>query len=93
MIAETFLTTGSWRGGDTVGADREFVWVLDPIDGTRAFIGGFPLFTNLARCTSANPFSAASAPRRRANGGWGRRWARAGPPSAVRHWATARRRR
>ena len=29
------------------GADREFVWVLDPIDGTRAFVGGFPMFTNL----------------------------------------------
>ena len=29
------------------GADRDFVWVLDPIDGTRAFIGGFPMFTNL----------------------------------------------
>lgn len=32
---------------DSVGADRDFVWVLDPIDGTRAFVGGFPLFTNL----------------------------------------------
>lgn len=30
-----------------MGADREFVWVLDPIDGTRAFVGGFPMFTNL----------------------------------------------
>lgn len=32
---------------ESVGADRDFVWVLDPIDGTRAFIGGFPMFTNL----------------------------------------------
>ena len=31
----------------SVGADRDFVWVLDPIDGTRAFVGGFPMFTNL----------------------------------------------
>lgn len=26
------------------GADRRFVWVLDPIDGTRSFITGMPLF-------------------------------------------------
>ncbi|MAV48074.1 MAG: histidinol phosphate phosphatase [Alphaproteobacteria bacterium TMED89] len=32
---------------DSVGVDRDFVWVLDPIDGTRAFVGGFPMFTNL----------------------------------------------
>jgi len=24
------------------GADREFVWVIDPVDGTRAFISGLP---------------------------------------------------
>ena len=29
------------------GLDRRFVWVLDPIDGTRSFITGMPLFTNL----------------------------------------------
>lgn len=27
--------------------DAEYVWVLDPIDGTRAFISGLPLWTNL----------------------------------------------
>lgn len=27
--------------------DAEFVWVLDPIDGTRAFINGIPLFATL----------------------------------------------
>lgn len=32
---------------DSLGIDRDFVWVLDPIDGTRAFVGGFPMFTNL----------------------------------------------
>ena len=48
MIAETFPDHGIvGEEGDTIGADRDFVWVLDPIDGTRAFIGGFPLFTNL----------------------------------------------
>ncbi len=36
--------------GEEYGADRpdaEFVWVLDPIDGTRAFIAGLPLWTTL----------------------------------------------
>ena len=28
-------------------ADAEFVWVLDPIDGTRAFISGLPVWTTL----------------------------------------------
>ncbi len=28
----------------TRGAEAEYVWVLDPIDGTRAFITGRPLF-------------------------------------------------
>ncbi|MEZ5863868.1 MAG: inositol monophosphatase family protein [Geminicoccaceae bacterium] len=27
--------------------DSRFVWVLDPIDGTKSFITGFPLFNNL----------------------------------------------
>lgn len=27
--------------------DAETVWVLDPIDGTRSFVAGVPLFTNL----------------------------------------------
>ena len=27
--------------------DAEFVWVLDPIDGTRGFVAGFPLWTTL----------------------------------------------
>ncbi len=36
--------------GEEEGEDRpdaEFVWVLDPIDGTRAFISGLPLWTTL----------------------------------------------
>ena len=41
-----------WCGviGEEYGEDRpdaEFVWVLDPIDGTRAFISGLPLWTTL----------------------------------------------
>jgi histidinol phosphatase-like enzyme (inositol monophosphatase family) len=27
--------------------DAEYVWVLDPVDGTRAFISGLPVWTNL----------------------------------------------
>src|SRR3569623_1897967 len=36
--------------GEEYGRDRpdaEFVWVLDPIDGTRAFISGLPVWTTL----------------------------------------------
>lgn len=36
--------------GEEYGEDRpdaEYVWVLDPIDGTRAFIAGLPLWTTL----------------------------------------------
>src|SRR5690242_11227901 len=36
--------------GEEYGEDRpdaEFVWVLDPVDGTRAFIAGLPLWMTL----------------------------------------------
>ncbi len=36
--------------GEEYGDDRpesEFVWVLDPVDGTRAFLAGLPLWTTL----------------------------------------------
>jgi histidinol phosphatase-like enzyme (inositol monophosphatase family) len=36
--------------GEEFGSDRpdaEFVWVLDPIDGTAAFVAGLPLWTHL----------------------------------------------
>jgi len=36
---------GEEYGEDRAGAD--FVWVLDPIDGTRAYISGIPLWTTL----------------------------------------------
>lgn len=35
----------------TEGRDAEFVWVLDPIDGTKAFITGNPLFGTLIALT------------------------------------------
>lgn len=31
--------------------DAEYVWVLDPIDGTRAFVNGIPLFGTLIALT------------------------------------------
>jgi histidinol phosphatase-like enzyme (inositol monophosphatase family) len=36
--------------GEEMGEDRpdaEFVWVIDPVDGTRAFVAGLPLWTTL----------------------------------------------
>ena len=43
-----FPTHGIW--GEEFGPDRadaEYLWVLDPIDGTRAFVTGRPLFGTL----------------------------------------------
>ena len=48
LIAERFPEHGVI--GEEYGEDRpdaEFVWVLDPIDGTRAFIAGLPVWTTL----------------------------------------------
>jgi myo-inositol-1(or 4)-monophosphatase len=48
MIAEKFPSHGIL--GEEFGSDRvdsEFVWVLDPIDGTKSFITGVPLFGTL----------------------------------------------
>ena len=48
LIAEGFPAHGIF--GEEYGADRadaEFVWVLDPIDGTKSFISGVPLFGTL----------------------------------------------
>lgn len=48
MIAERFPDHGVI--GEEYGADRpdaEHVWVLDPVDGTRAFVAGLPLWTSL----------------------------------------------
>ena len=45
--------------GEEYGKDRpdsEFVWVLDPIDGTKSFITGRPLFgTLIALCRNGTP--------------------------------------
>ena len=48
LIAERFPEHGVI--GEEYGEDRpdaEFVWVLDPIDGTRAFVSGLPVWTTL----------------------------------------------
>jgi histidinol phosphatase-like enzyme (inositol monophosphatase family) len=48
LISERFPSHGVI--GEEYGEDRpeaEFVWVLDPVDGTRAFIAGLPLWTTL----------------------------------------------
>src|ERR1019366_1701639 len=48
LIAERFPDHGVI--GEEFGEDRsdaEFVWVLDPIDATRAFIAGLPVWTTL----------------------------------------------
>jgi histidinol phosphatase-like enzyme (inositol monophosphatase family) len=48
LLAERFPAHGIW--GEEFGADRpdaEYLWVLDPIDGTRAFVTGRPLFGTL----------------------------------------------
>ena len=48
FLAERFPSHGIW--GEEFGADRpdaEWLWLLDPIDGTRAFVTGRPLFGTL----------------------------------------------
>lgn len=35
------------------GLDREFVWVIDPIDGTKAFVGGLDVYGTLISLTRA----------------------------------------
>lgn len=57
IIGETFPDHGML--GEEYGEDRadaEYVWVLDPIDGTKSFITGKPLFgTLIALCERGVP--------------------------------------
>ena len=57
LIGEAFPHHGVI--GEEYGPDRpdaEFVWVLDPIDGTKSFITGRPLFgTLIALCRNGKP--------------------------------------
>ena len=55
LIAERYPDHGVI--GEEYGEDRpdaELVWVLDPIDGTRAFIAGLPLWTTLIALRQEN---------------------------------------
>lgn len=48
LLRERFPDHGIW--GEEFGPDRadaDYLWVLDPIDGTRAFVTGRPLFGTL----------------------------------------------
>ena len=48
LIAERYPDHGVI--GEEYGEDRpdaEFVWVVDPVDGTRAFVAGLPVWTTL----------------------------------------------
>jgi histidinol phosphatase-like enzyme (inositol monophosphatase family) len=48
LIAERFPDHGILgEEHENVGLDREHVWVIDPIDGTRAFISGLPVWGTL----------------------------------------------
>lgn len=48
MIAATYPDHGIFGEEQGVeGIDRRHVWVIDPIDGTKSFISGFPLFGTL----------------------------------------------
>jgi myo-inositol-1(or 4)-monophosphatase len=52
LIAEHFPTHGVL--GEEFGNERtdaEYVWVLDPIDGTKSFIGGMPVWGTLIALT------------------------------------------
>ena len=54
LIAERFPSHGVI--GEEFGREREeaeFVWVLDPIDGTKSFISGVPLFGTLIALAQA----------------------------------------
>ncbi|WP_176082858.1 histidinol-phosphatase [Martelella sp. HB161492] len=48
LISEVFPDHGILgEEHGNVGLDREYVWVIDPIDGTRAFISGLPVWGTL----------------------------------------------
>ena len=51
LIRATFPTHGIQGEEFATEAGAEFTWVLDPIDGTKSFISGFPLFGALIALT------------------------------------------
>ena len=57
MIEGTYPEHGiSGEEYGDIRMDADYVWVLDPIDGTKAFLNGIPVFTNLIGLTfQGNP--------------------------------------
>lgn len=57
LIRKEFPTHGIFgEEGERVNTSAPLQWVLDPIDGTRAFMAGYPLFTTLiALCENGVP--------------------------------------
>ena len=53
MIRAEFPTHGIKGEEFAAVAGTEYTWVLDPIDGTKSFISGFPLFGSLIALTRA----------------------------------------
>ena len=52
MIEETYPDHGiSGEEYGNIRLDAHYVWVLDPIDGTKAFLNGIPVYTNLIGLT------------------------------------------
>jgi inositol-phosphate phosphatase / L-galactose 1-phosphate phosphatase / histidinol-phosphatase len=51
LIGQHFPSHGIWgEEGERINPDAAVQWVLDPIDGTRAFMAGYSTFTTLIAC-------------------------------------------
>jgi histidinol phosphatase-like enzyme (inositol monophosphatase family) len=49
---------GEEFGGDSRQSDAEFAWIVDPIDGTKSFLSGVPLYSTLVGLTrNGEPFA------------------------------------
>ena len=71
VLTERFRSTAFWaRSSGSTGRKPGLRWVLDPIDGTRAFITGRPCSARSSVCSRArHPFSGSSTSPSRANAG------------------------
>ncbi len=55
LIQKQFPAHGIWgEEGERINPKAPTQWVLDPIDGTRAFISGYPTFATLIACVENN---------------------------------------
>lgn len=76
-IEKRFPSHGNF--GEETGAtgSKDALWVLDPIDGTKSFITGIPLFGALIASLTLDALSRASSRCRRSwSGGWARKASR-----------------